>query len=123
MAVHRVTRTRAPPLAVLFSMSSALSRDEGREGVGDEPVEVGRGDLRDGHGDYLGRVVGVQRSNLALKLVEARGGRLRQQKELRRAVNLALPAVDRLHLREYLHARGQVRADEHLGQPRRLLLT
>src|SRR5205085_10579832 len=38
-------------------------------------------------------------------------------------MHLALPAVDRLHLREYLHARGQVRADEHLGQPRRLLLT
>src|ERR1051325_8298577 len=107
----------------LYPLSSTLARDERREGVRGEPVEVGRGDVRDGHGDYLRRVVCMQGAHLSFQLVEARGGRLGEQEELGRAVHRALPAVARLHLREYLPARGEVRADEHLGQPRRLLLT
>src|SRR5204863_41474 len=58
-----------------------------------------------------------------VEIVEAGDGRRRQQKELRRAVHLALPAVHRLHPRKDLDARRQVRPDQHLRQTRRLFLT
>ena len=60
-------------------LEEQVARDERREGVRGEPVEVRRGDVHDRQGYDFGRVVGVQGAHLALKLVEARGGRLREQ--------------------------------------------
>ena len=61
----------------------------------------------------------MQRPHFPLELVKLSPRRFRDQKHFGLSFNLSLPPINRFHLRQDLHARGEVGANQHVREPRR----
>src|ERR1700752_1090049 len=82
------------------------SMDSGRRSVLENPVEIGLVAQLHLDRDDLGKFVWVEPEDRLPELIETRGGRLDQQQRFAVLLDFALPAVDRLDLRDDVDAGG-----------------
>ncbi|MPN19014.1 hypothetical protein SDC9_166380 [bioreactor metagenome] len=80
-----------------------------------QPVQIGRQAPRDGQGDDLGKLVGMQFGDPLFERRVVCRARLDQQRNLRCRFDDALPAVDRLHTRQEVDAGGETFFDDGQG--------